>query len=102
MVEGESFRQEPVDDGLGEAAEEDVGLDGVQQIGAGERFESVAQAGGHAWTISGEAPAVLSLVNIRWVPGAVGAVMFAFGGVFQLIMGEAMTTVTSAGSGPVR
>lgn len=55
-----------------------------------------------AWTIAGEAPAVLSLVNICGVPGGGGGGdVYVQGGV-QLMMGEAMTTVTSAASGPVR
>ncbi|MCP2351763.1 hypothetical protein HD595_007885 [Nonomuraea roseoviolacea subsp. carminata] len=42
----------------------------------------------------------LSLVKMCW--GGAGAVALMFQKVFQLMMGEAMTTVTSAGSGPVR
>lgn len=45
---------------------------------------------------------MLSLVNIRWVPGAAEVMLFMFRGVLQLMMGEAMTTVTSAAVGPVR
>jgi len=45
---------------------------------------------------------VLSLVNIRGVGGGGGVVLLMFRGVLQLMMGEAMTTVTSAATGPVR